>query len=332
MTSSGRQGSSPDLPVAAITGAGGYLGSVLAAAFGSAGYSVRRLVRNPTPDSSDRRFDLSPLTLTDALDGVDVLVHCAYDMAVRKRTDIWQTNVFGSVALFDEAVASGVGRTIAISSMSAYAGTQQLYGRAKLDMELAALNRGMVVVRPGLVYGPGWGGMVGTLRRLAALPVLPDFGPTARQFTVSEDDFATAVVALASTERPPDRPVGVAHRDSVPFKTLLRTFATDKDGRRPNTRFVRTPPMAVYQAMRVAELLPLGLPIRADSLLGLTRPAPSVPNLEVLEDLGVAFQPFPTDPGFLSRSIASGRTTTSSGSSRPSRAPAGRGLSGSAGS
>ena len=297
MMSGSLRETTPDLPVAAITGANGYLGSVLVAAFGSAGYSVRRLVRNPTPDSSERRFDLSPLTLTDALDGVDVLVHCAYDMAVRKRTDIWQTNVFGSIALFDEALLRGVGRTIAISSMSAYAGTQQLYGRAKLDMELAALNRGMVVVRPGLVYGPGWGGMAGTLRRLTALSVLPDFGPTARQFTVSEDDFATAVVALAVTERPPNRPVGVAHPDPVPFKTLLRTFTTDKDGRTPNTRFVRTPPMAVYQAMRAAELLPLGLPVRADSLLGLMRPAPSVPNLEVLCEMGVVVKEFPANTG-----------------------------------
>ncbi len=90
------------------------------------------------------------------------------------------------IALFDMAVSSGVRRTITLSSMSAYPGTRQLYGRAKLDVEVPALNRGMVVVRPGLVYGPGWGGMAGTLRRLANLPVLPDFGPRAHQFTVSE--------------------------------------------------------------------------------------------------------------------------------------------------
>ena len=148
----------------------------------------------------------------------------------------------------------------------------------------------MCVVRPGLVYGPGGGGMAGTLRRLAGLPVLPDFGARAHQFTVREDDFATAVVALAWAERLPNRPVGIAHRDPVPFTELLTSFAASVG--KPRPRFVPTPPMVVYGALRAAELLPLDLPVRADSLLGLVRPAPNVPNLAVLDELGVALQPF----------------------------------------
>ena len=142
-------------------------------------------------------------------------------MALTNRTDIWRSNVFGTVALFDQAVKSGVRRTIALSSMSAFPGTRQLYGRAKLATELAARARGLCVVRPGLVYGAGWGGMAGTLYRLAALPVLPDFGPGAHQFTVSEDDFAAAVVALASAERLPALPVGIARPEPVLFTELL---------------------------------------------------------------------------------------------------------------
>lgn len=278
-------------PVAAVTGANGYLGSVLAAAFGSAGFSVRRLVRSPVHGSSDRAFDLASHGPSDALIGADVLVHCAYDMKLNNRSDIWQTNVFGSIDLFDVAVSSGVRRTITLSSMSAYAGTRQLYGRAKLDVEVSALSRGMVVVRPGLVYGPGWGGMAGTLRRLAKLPVLPDFGPKAHQFTVSEDDFATAVVALATAGHVPTHPVGLAHPDPVSFRTLLTTFA--RGGAEARPWFVPTPPMAVYGALRAAELMRLNPPVRADSLLGLIRPAPGVPNLEVMDTLGITLQAFP---------------------------------------
>src|SRR5664280_1660067 len=171
-------------PIVAITGASGYLGSVLVAAFHSAGFSVRRLVRTPTPDSSDRSFDLNSVGTSEILDGVDVLVHCAYDLTLTGRSDIWQTNVFGTNALLDRALSARVRRTIVLSSMSAYRGTHQLYGRAKLATEIAALSRGMCAVRPGLVYGPGLGGMAGTLHQLASLPVLPDFGPKAHQFTV----------------------------------------------------------------------------------------------------------------------------------------------------
>jgi nucleoside-diphosphate-sugar epimerase len=276
-------------PIAAISGAGGYLGSLLTTAFELAGFTIRRLVRNPLPGDSDRFFDLGSDLTPDALDGVDVLVHCAYDMRKITRTDIWDTNVFGTAALFDAAATCGVRRTIAVSSMSAYAGTRQLYGRAKLETEAAALGRGMVVIRPGLVYGPAWGGMAGTLRRLATLPVLPDFGVEARQFTVREDEFASAVVALALTDSPPDRPVGIAHPESVRFTRLLTAFSDHAEGR---PRFLPVPPMAAYGALRAAELLSLKLPVRADSLLGLIRPAPSVPNLEALSSLGITLQPF----------------------------------------
>ena len=287
MTTSGR-------PLVAITGASGYLGSVLVGAFESAGYAVRRLVRSPHPGTGDRFFDLTSPISPEALEGAALLVHCAYDLRVTNRTEIWQTNVFGTVALFEQAIASGVGRTIALSSMSAYPGTRQHYGRAKLATEGAARERGVCVVRPGLVYGPQWGGMAGTLRRLATLPVVPDFGPTACQFTVAEDDFAAAVVALARADQVPALPVGIAHPDPVPFAELLTIFAASMG--RPRPRFVPCPPMAVYGALRAAELLPVTLPVRADSLLGLVRPAPDVPHLDVLDRLGVVPQPFGLAP------------------------------------
>lgn len=277
-------------PVVAITGATGYLGGVLEPAFVGAGYSVRRLVRTPRPATEDRAFTLGTEVDPSAIEGVDVLVHCAYDMKLTKRSDIWERNVFGTIRLLDAARAAGVRRTIAVSSMSAYPGTRQLYGRAKLESELAALSRDQVVLRPGLVYGPGWGGMAGTLRNLSALPVLPDFGARTHQFTVHEDDLAAAFVAVAATDSPPTVPVGVAYPEPVPFRSLLVALATGQG--KPAPRFVPTPGVAVLGALRSAELLGLPLPVRADSLLGLLRPAPVVANVEVLTGLGVDLRPF----------------------------------------
>ena len=114
--------------------------------FRAAGYAVRRLVRAPAAGTSDRFFDLSTEEPADELDDVDVLVHCAYDMTLTKRADIWRVNVFGSVALLERALAAGVPRTLVVSSMSAYRGTSQLYGRSKLAGELA-LDPSSTIVR-----------------------------------------------------------------------------------------------------------------------------------------------------------------------------------------
>jgi nucleoside-diphosphate-sugar epimerase len=303
MTPVGQAGGRSAVPpgVAAITGATGYLGSKLEAAFSAAGYQVLRLVRSVRPGTTDRAFNLGSAVDPATLDGVDILVHCAWDMTAISRTAIWETNVFGSVALLDAAVAAGVGSTVVVSSMSAYPGTRQLYGRAKLDVEQAALARGMRVVRPGLVYGPGWGGMAGTLRQLATLPLLPDFGPGAHQFTVHEDDMVAAILAVARTGTPPGVPVGIASDEAVPFRELVTDLALAQGQAAP--RFVPVPPTAAFAALRTAEALGLPLPVRADSLLGLVRPAPEVANLDVLASLGVSLRPFdprlgPTpDPG-----------------------------------
>jgi hypothetical protein len=59
-------------------------------------------------------------------------------------------------------------------------------------------------------------------------------------------------------------------------------------------RFVSIPWQPLYWGLRLGELLRVPLPFRADSLLGLVHPAPSVPNFETLAALGIALRPFPS--------------------------------------
>jgi nucleoside-diphosphate-sugar epimerase len=277
-------------PIAAITGANGYVGSIVADSLSAEGFQIRRLVRRPELDTNDRSYDIVEGCSPEALREVDVLVHCAYDFSATKRSDVWDRNVYGTRRLLDEAVSHSVRRTIIVSSMSAYAGTRQIYGRAKLASETDAYARGMCAIRPGLIYGPGWGGMGGTLRKLTRLPIVPLVGRHSHQFTLHEDDLRTAVAALATADAVPSVPLGLANPEPVPFSSLLRGIARADADRNP--RFLPLPWSPLYWAIRVAEAASVGLPIRADSLLGLVRPAPSVPNLGDMEKLGVSFRPF----------------------------------------
>jgi nucleoside-diphosphate-sugar epimerase len=296
----------------AITGATGYLGGIICERLELDGWHTVRLVRTPREPGS-RRYVIGLPPEPDVLAGVDVLVHCAYDMSLTSQGKIWGANVEGTLRLLEAASDAGVQRTIVLSSMSAYDGTQQLYGRAKLDIEQHARRFGAISVRPGLVYGPRAGGMAGTLGRLTKLPVIPAVASHSHQFTVHEDDFVNAIVAILGAPNFTDEPVGIANPIPVTFNDLIRGLARQHD---QDCHLVPVNWRLVYRALLVAERFPIQLPFRADSLLGLAQPAPYVPRLEALDELGVALrrfnQPVPpiTGPDHRSQRVRLNATAT----------------------
>ena len=260
----------------------------------TSGWRSISLVRSTVQgDGEARQFDLAAPCDEGLLAGVDVLIHCAYDLTLTRPSDIKRVNIGGTRRLLHAASAAEVPRVIVLSSMSAYEGTTQLYGRAKLAIEAATLQIGGWVLRPGLVFGERAGGMVASLGRLVRLPLVPVPIGEMRQYTVHQEDFVAVVAAAAEATEAPTRPVGVANPDPVDFRDLLSTLAS-WDGR--SCRFVPVPWQPLYATMRLAELLPFTLPFRADSLLGLIRPAPSVPGRAELEALGVPLRAFEVVP------------------------------------
>jgi nucleoside-diphosphate-sugar epimerase len=281
--------------VVAVTGANGYIGGLVCERFRAAGWTVIQLQRQAPPSSPTvRPFVLGEAVAHGVLAGVDVLVHCAYDMTLTKPADVTRVNVDGTKALVEAAQAQGIGRIVLISSMSAYWGTEQTYGRAKLACEEAVAAVGGVSVRLGLVYGDHWGGMAGSLRKLTALPVTPLVGVRTYQYTVHERDAVEGLFAIGTApEVPPGLVVGLANTTRVPFRTLLEGIARRSGS---TVRFVPIPWRPVFAAMWAAERLGVKLPLRSDSLLGLVRPAGFVPESGVWPSLDVDIRPFALDP------------------------------------
>lgn len=263
--------------VVAVTGASGYLGGRIAAHLEEAGSQVVRMVRRPE-GPSDRAFDLTKECAPEILRNVDVIVHCAYDFRPTKIEAVWRTNVIGTWHLLEAASSSSVERVIVLSSMSAYEGTQQLYGRAKLAIEAMTIGMGGVAVRPGLVVGAAAGGMGGVLVRLASLPVTPMPREAGVQYPVHEEDLLEGIAMLVSVDDPPEEVVGLAHAAGVPFADLLRGLA-EMVGRRP-PRLLPLPGRLLELTIRSIERIGIPLPLRSDSLAGLFSPAPFVPRAD----------------------------------------------------
>lgn len=191
-----------------VTGANGFVGravvealaseatrDVVAAVRQSAGAEVFgsgnvRVISGLTLDSSG----FNKGAWCNALEGIEVVVHCAARVHVMSDTEadplqaFREVNVDGSLAVARAASQAGVSRFVFVSSVKvlgestegrgAFVGDDALapkdaYGQSKAEAEVALADFcgragiELVIVRPPLVYGPGVGGNFQSLLKLA---------------------------------------------------------------------------------------------------------------------------------------------------------------------
>ncbi len=253
-----------------VTGANGYVGGRIIAHLRASGIEAIALVRRPPPgDALARRYELGEPLERSLLDGIETVVHAAYD-ASAQGPDVRVRNVTGSMALL-EGLRERAGRMLMVSSLSAFEGTASRYGRAKLELERAVLERDGIVFRPGLVFGAAAGGlfgaMVSALSRRALVPMIG--GGSQRLFVTHDEQLSELVAALVTGRVDAAGPIFAAHE--VP--TTLRAIA-EQIARAGGHRLIAIPLPAALVALglRSAEAAGIRLPFRSDSLRSLSHP------------------------------------------------------------
>jgi nucleoside-diphosphate-sugar epimerase len=247
-------------------------------------------VQDPHAAPAAFAFELGSEIAPEVLSGVDALVHCAWDFGVSSPGDIHRVNVKGSLRLLEAAKAARVGRQVFISTMSAFPGCRSLYGKAKLEVELSALESGVAVVRPGLVYGSHPGGMVGALRKVVAMPVVPLVGMGNQMlYLVHEDDLSLLVGRLcAGTITAGRKPILAANSQGWTFREILRLLA---EARGKHPLFVPVPWQCEWLVLRMLEAVGLRPRLRSDGLIGLVNQEAS-PDFGETSRLHLSFRPF----------------------------------------
>lgn len=274
------------------------MGSCIARELASAGWEIRALSHSaPSARQSqltEMRFELAREPSPQLLEGVDALVHAAYDFSPTRWSDIRQVNVEGSRRLFAAARRAAVGRIVLLSTVAAYPGARSKYGRAKLEIERAAVEAGAAIVRPGLVWGPRGASILGALQRAVEhLPLVPLLVPPELELSaVHEDDLAALVERLlASWPEGSGKLLVAASGATLTFGELLRRLAL-RAGRRP--RLVRFPWRLAWLGLRALELVGAA-PFRSDSLLSLATADgdPFARATDWPDRYGVRFRPYP---------------------------------------
>jgi dihydroflavonol-4-reductase len=174
-----------------VTGGTGFVGRRLVARLVGRGDAVVALVR--APERAELRAgelvvgDLSDRDrLAAGMAGSDAVFHLAadYRLGIRRseRTAMWETNVTGTENVLDAAIDAGVGRTVYVSTVNAFGNTRgrivdegyerppdeyiSTYDETKYLAHRAAVERiaagaPILIVQPGVIYGPGDHSVVG---------------------------------------------------------------------------------------------------------------------------------------------------------------------------
>jgi dihydroflavonol-4-reductase len=240
-----------------LTGATGFIGSRVASQLRVRGDEVVALVRSPARatalvgmgceivegDLSDR------IAIDRAVDGADAVVHLAarYEVGIPKVEcpKMEDVNVGGVRRVLDSAVAAGTPRIVYGSTVAALGNTGgrpvaenhkrtdatplTCYDRSKLAAHRLAVARAeagapIVIVMPGVVYGPDDHSEVGRELLLAAngrlsMPMFTDAGFS----FVYVDDVASGIVAALDRGE-----IGESYLlggDNVTFRQALQTAA-----------------------------------------------------------------------------------------------------------
>ncbi|MDR3608524.1 MAG: NAD(P)-dependent oxidoreductase [Oligoflexia bacterium] len=281
------------MPKVAITGANGFIGSNLVRYFLSAGWEVVGLVRRPElarkffephPRLRFSEFRMPGPIPEEALRGCDYLIHCAHVAYSKSAPDADQVNQDSTRALLDSSRKLGVRKFVFVSSLSAHERALSHYSLQKLRLEKLFDPEKDLIIRPGLVIGPG--GLFGKIARNVLKSPWTVLVGGGRQLVhaVWVGDLCRASFKLL--EKGYSGSFDLAETEPCTLRELC-AILSQATGRPP--RFVSVPLRVVSFAVWLAEFLRVPLPFSRENLLGLkalqrldVRPLPAALEISLM--------------------------------------------------
>ena len=248
-----------------VLGANGFIGSHVAAALASAGWSVRagaRRIAEPArraPGFDWVSADFSRLTTAEAwthiLDGVDAVVNCVGVLQDGGGDSTRAAHVDGPRALIAACQAAGV-RLVHISAVGADEAAGTPYARTKAETERLVEASGLdwLILRPSLVVDRAAFGGTGLIRALAAFPVFsPVVGGDQTFRPIPLGDLCAAVVAAVKPGAPSRQSLDMPGPQAVSMVETVRLYRGWM-GLKP-APVVRVPRALAAPALAIGDLL-----------------------------------------------------------------------------
>lgn len=264
-----------------LTGGAGFLGINLCRFLLSRGHAVRSLDIAPFDYPERGAVDAilgdirDPQAVDRAMQGVDIVVHCAAALPLSTAKEIFSTNVGGARIVLESARRHGVSRFINISSTAVYGIPDHHpileqdrlqgvgpYGQAKIEAEKlcdAFRADGLCVpqLRPKSFVGP---------ERLGAFELLYEWASDGRNFPVlgsgdnlyqllDVEDLCEAIYLCATGDR--DRVNDTFNVAAKEFGTMRDNFQAVLDRAGHGRRVIGLPAWPAIQLLRLLEFVGL---------------------------------------------------------------------------
>ncbi|GAW40375.1 short chain dehydrogenase [Brevundimonas sp. SH203] len=249
-----------------VLGANGFIGSHVAAALASDGWTVRagaRRMAEPArraPAFDWVSADFSKLTTAEAwgpvLDGVDAVVNCVGVLQDGGGDSTRAAHVDGPRALIAACRAADVRRLVHISAVGAddAAGTDYARTKAETERLVQASSLDWLILRPSLVVDRAAFGGTGLIRALAAFPLFsPVVGGDQTFRPIPLSDLCGAVVAAVKPGAPSQASFDMPGPEAVSMAETVRLYRGWL-GLKP-APVVRVPRALAAPALAVGDLL-----------------------------------------------------------------------------
>lgn len=274
-----------------LTGSSGFVGRrVVARLVARSASDVRLLVREPTraalPEpgphgwryvSGDLLGEAQPWT--EALAGVDTVVHLAALTGKGSRRAHFAANLEATRRLVNASRAAGVRRFLHVSSVAAgYADRRHYhYGNAKAAAEAVVAESGLetLVVRPTMVLGPG-SPVLANLVRMATLSRPLIFGRDHPVQPIHVEDLAAMLVAALDLPVWRGQTVEVGGPEVVDLRRIIAQIRQARGLPARSPLALPLEPMRTLLGLVEPLLLPL-LPFTAGQLAGFANPIVAAP-------------------------------------------------------
>ncbi|MBM7856016.1 NADH dehydrogenase [Desulfohalotomaculum tongense] len=214
-----------------VTGATGYVGRHVVKALADTGEKVRCLVRN-TKDANLPGVELVHGDVTDqvslavACTGVDTVIHLVAIIREGKGITFEDINIKGTQNLLSAAKESKVKHFVHISALGANTNPKYKYAYSKGVAEVEVVNSGLkyTVLRPSVIFGPGFGfvdRLLQTLRMMPTVVALPGDGSVKFQPIWVKDVAECIVRVIENQERYKNKIIDIGGPEHLTYEQML---------------------------------------------------------------------------------------------------------------